>query len=66
MLLLCMFLQTTSTEQKLGDITSAVVKELTASCAECGISSDIIDRQSFACFPESHTCDIPCQTGRQL
>ena len=50
-----MFLQTTSTEQKLEDITSAVVKELTASCAECGISSDIIDEQSFACFPESPT-----------
>ena len=41
--------------EKLEDITSAVVKELTASCAECGISSDIIDRQSFSCFPESPT-----------
>ena len=50
-----MFLQTTSTEQKLEDITSAVLDELTASCAECGISSDIIDRQSFSCFPESPT-----------
>ena len=37
------------------DITSAVVEELTESCAECGISSDIIDRQSFSCFPESPT-----------
>ena len=37
------------------DITSAVLKELTASCAECGISSDIIDEQSFSCFPESPT-----------
>ena len=37
------------------DITSAVLEELTASCAECGISSDIIDRQSFSCFPESPT-----------
>ena len=37
------------------DITSAVLEELTESCAECGISSDIIDRQSFACFPESPT-----------
>ena len=45
----------TSTEQKLEDITSAVVKELTASCGECGISSDIIDEQSFSCFPESPT-----------
>ena len=50
-----MFLQTSSTEQKLEDITSAVLEELTASCAECGISSDIIDRQSFSCFPESPT-----------
>ena len=37
------------------DITSAVLEELTDSCAECGISSDIIDRQSFSCFPESPT-----------
>ena len=37
------------------DITSAVLKQLTASCTECGISSDIIDEQSFACFPESPT-----------
>ena len=50
-----MLLQINSTEQTLGDITSAVVKELTESCAKCGISSDIIDRQSFACFPESPT-----------
>ena len=41
--------------EKLEDITSAVVKELTASCAECGISSDIVDEQFFACFPESPT-----------
>ena len=37
------------------DITSAVLKQLTASCTDCGISSDIIDEQSFACFPESPT-----------
>ena len=48
-------LQIISTEQKLEDVTSAIVKELTPSCAECGISSDIIDEQSFACFPESPT-----------
>ena len=35
------------------DITSAVLNQLTTSCAECGINSDIIDEQSFACFPES-------------
>ena len=32
-----------------------VLKQLTALCAECGISDDIIDEQSFACFPESPT-----------
>ena len=37
------------------DITSAVLKQLTTSCAECGISNEIIDEQSFACFPESPT-----------
>ena len=39
------------------DITSAVVDQLTASCSDCGITSDIIDRetQSFACYPESPT-----------
>ena len=41
--------------EKLEDITSAVLEELTDSCAECGISSDIIDEQFFACFPESPT-----------
>ena len=45
----------TSTVQKLEDITNAVLEELTGSCAECGITSDIIDRQSFACYPESPT-----------
>ena len=44
-----------STDQKLEDITSAVLEELTGSCAECGITSDIIDRESFACYPESPT-----------
>ena len=48
-------LQSTERNEKLEDITSAVLKQLTASCAGCGISSDIIDEQSFACFPESPT-----------
>ena len=48
-------MQSTERTEKLEDITSAVLEELTDSCAECGISSDIIDRQSFACFPESPT-----------
>ena len=29
--------------------------QLTASCSDCGITSDIIDRQSFSCYPESPT-----------
>ena len=29
--------------------------ELTDSCSDCGITSDIIDRQSFSCNPESPT-----------
>ena len=37
------------------DITSAVVDQLTASCSDCGITGDIIDTRSFACFPESPT-----------
>ena len=40
---------------KLEDITSAVLERLTVSCAGCGITSDIIDKQSFACYPESPT-----------
>ena len=48
-------MQSTERTEKLEDIISAVLEELTDSCAECGISSDIIDRQSFACFPESPT-----------
>ena len=45
----------TSTVQKLEDITNAVLEELTGSCAECGITSDIIAKPSFACYPESPT-----------
>ena len=40
---------------KLEDITSAVLDRLTVSCVGCGITSDIIDKQSFACYPESPT-----------
>ena len=49
------YLQVSSTIEKLEDITNAVIEELTASCAECSITDDIIDKQSFACFPESPT-----------
>ena len=50
------YLQVSSINEKLEDnITNAVIEELTASCAECGITDDIIDEQTFACFPESPT-----------
>ena len=48
-------MQVTSTDQKLKDITSAVVKVLTNLCSDCAIKDDIIDMQSFACYPESPT-----------
>ena len=54
------YLQVSSTENKLEDISNAVLQKLTASCAECGVTSDIIDRQSFACSPESPTSVIHC------
>ena len=38
---------------RLGDITSAVLEQLIRSCAECGITNDIIDKPSFAWYPES-------------
>ena len=47
--------QNTERKEKLEDITSAVLEELTSSCDECGITSDIIDKPSFACYPESPT-----------
>ena len=49
------YLQMSSTNEKLENITNAVIEELTASCAECKITDDIIDKQSFVCFPESPT-----------
>ena len=47
--------QNTERKEKLEDITSAVLEELTSSCDECRITSDIIDKPSFACYPESPT-----------
>ena len=49
------FIQSTERDVKLEDVTSAVLEHLSVSCADCRISSDIIDRQSFACYPESPT-----------
>ena len=46
--------QSDNRDAKLADITDTVVRILTASCADCGITSDIIDMELFACFSESH------------
>ena len=40
---------------KLDIITSTILEQLRLSCTQCGITSDIIDKWSFACFPESPT-----------
>ena len=47
--------QISSVYQKLEDIANAVLEELTDSCSDCDITSDIIDKLSFSCFPESPT-----------
>ena len=39
----------------LDSITSAVLEVLNNSCSDCGITNDLIDKQSFSCFPESPT-----------
>ena len=39
----------------LNSITSTVLEVLKNSCSDCGITNDIIDQQSFSCFPESPT-----------
>ena len=41
--------------EKLEDVAIGVLEELTDSCSDCGITNDIIDKQSFSCFPESPT-----------
>ena len=45
------YLQVSSTSEKLENIATAVIEELTAFCTECRITNDIIDKQSFTCFP---------------
>ena len=47
-------LQSDNRDAKLADITDTVVRILSASCADCDITSDIIDMELFACFSESH------------
>ena len=49
----CFQNQSTDRNEKLEDITGAVLDQLTGSCTDC--TSDIIDMQSFACYPESPT-----------
>ena len=45
--------QSSERDEKFVDIQNAVLEQILASCSEC---SDItIDRQSFACYPESPT-----------
>ena len=39
--------------EKLGDITSLVLKELADLCIDCGITNDIIDEQSIFCSEKS-------------
>ena len=48
-------LQISSSDKKFEDIASVVLEELTSSCSDCGITNDIIDKQSFSCFSESPT-----------
>ena len=47
-------LQTNETDKKLADITGALLEEFSTSC-QCNSNGVIIDRQLFACFPESPT-----------
>ena len=49
------FIHDSERDMKLEIITSAVLEQLTVSCTECGITSDIFDTPSFASFPESPT-----------
>ena len=36
-------------------ITEAVLEQLVVSCTDCAITSDVIERQSFACYDDSPT-----------
>ena len=47
--------QSVEKDQKLEDITSAIIDQLSDSCSDCDITSEIIDIQTFACYPESPT-----------
>ena len=40
---------------KLEHVTNAILEQLRVTCTECGITSDIIDRESFTCSTESPT-----------
>ena len=45
--------QNTERITRLESITREVVEILAASCSDCSITNDIIDKQSFSCYPES-------------
>ena len=40
--------QVSSTDEKLKDITSAVLEELRKSCTDCAITNDIVDKEFFS------------------
>ena len=48
-------IQSVERDQKLEDVTNAVIDQLFDSCTDCSITSDIIDTQSFACNSQSPT-----------
>ena len=56
MLLLCvLFICRMMTELQSYNITNEVLNKLTTSCTDCGITNDIIDKELFHCFPDSHS-----------
>ena len=50
-----MYFQAFSADEKLQDITNAVLDELITSCIECGITNNIVNMQSFSCISKSPT-----------
>ena len=48
----CSPIQVSSSNEKLSEVTTAVVEVLQDSCGEC-VSEIVIDSQFFACYPES-------------
>ena len=48
----CSPIQVSLSNEKLSEVTAAIVEVLQASCGEC-VSEIVIDSQFFACYPES-------------